>query len=181
MKKSKKVTYSKEVLKHLKKYWQLSIRLFEEYDYALATFFSITLIEEVGKIIYINRHKLAGIKKIYKKPIYNHNEKYIEAILFSLPVNSRVARIYKEQEHKFAKWLIKKTIFKIRNKSLYLDLVESKFQTPGQVISKEDAFLFVCFAGEIFAEVQGSILSTSPENWQEIINQIDDFRKRYQE
>lgn len=36
---------------HLIKYWNLSVSFFEEADYALASFFAITLMEEVGKVI----------------------------------------------------------------------------------------------------------------------------------
>lgn len=74
MKESQKL-YSPEVLEHLNKYWILSNKFFEENDYALAIFFSITLIEEIGKIIYINLHRLLNRninKKIYKSgPIYS--------------------------------------------------------------------------------------------------------------
>jgi AbiV family abortive infection protein len=40
-----------QVNHHLEKYWSLSARLFQDAEFALATFFAITLIEEVGKVI----------------------------------------------------------------------------------------------------------------------------------
>ena len=40
---------SPEGRRHLERYWQLSVRFFHELDFALATFFAITLIEEVGR------------------------------------------------------------------------------------------------------------------------------------
>ena len=45
---------------HLERYWQLSLRFFRESDYALAAFFAITLIEEVGKIVILGNAKLGS-------------------------------------------------------------------------------------------------------------------------
>ncbi len=179
MKESQKL-YSSNVLDHLKKYWILSKRFFEENDYALALFFSVTLIEEVGKIIYININKFLNIKNINKKIIRSHKKKYIQAVRSTLVVNSRVSRIYKEKESKFAEWFRKGKIFEFRNKALYMELVDSKIQIPNKIISKEDSFLFVCISGEIFAEIQGNIIGTDAEAWKAILEEVDDFRKKFE-
>lgn len=51
---------TEQKLNHLYKYWRLSIRFFNERDFALASFFAITLIEEVGKIIILGNEALSG-------------------------------------------------------------------------------------------------------------------------
>lgn len=178
MKESQKL-YSQKVLEHLNKYWILSNKFFEENDYALAIFFSITLIEEIGKIIYINLHRLLN-RNINKKIIRNHQKKYIQAVQFTLSVNSRVSRIYKEKETKFAEWFRERKTFEFRNKALYMEFTKSKIQIPNQEISEEDAFIFVCIAGEVFAEIQGTIIGTDAKAWEAILKQVDDFRKKYE-
>lgn len=165
-----------EANKHLEKYWQLSVKLFEELDYALASFFAITLIEEVGKIIILGNKSLGA--ELDKKGFYNHSSKYAYAVYTTLFVNSRVSRIYGAKEKKFAHWFKKGELFKIRNRALYIELTKSGIGIPNKNISIEDAFLLVCIAGEVYAEIQGYFTGTGPNEWQRIINQVDAFREK---
>jgi len=85
-----------EARRHLDKYWQLSRHFFRESDFALAAFFAITLIEEVGKVIIVANAQLGA--EIDKKAFYDHRRKYAYAIFTTLGVNSRVSRIYGQLE-----------------------------------------------------------------------------------
>ncbi|NOY89238.1 MAG: AbiV family abortive infection protein [FCB group bacterium] len=166
---------STEAKQHLEKYWQLSVQFFKKPDFALAAFFAITLIEEVGKVIILGNKEFGA--KLDKKGFYNHRKKYSYAVYNTLFVNSRVSRIYGTKESRFAEWFRNGELFKIRNKVLYLELGDKKIRIPHLAISKEDAFLLVCIAGEVYAEIQGFYTGSSPTEWQRILAEIDTFRE----
>jgi len=162
---------------HLDKYWKLARNFFKEGDFPLAAFFAITLIEEISKFIIVGQkgfQRDSGIKRFY-----NHKKKYETAILLTLIVNSRVSRIYGEFEKIFAKWFRDGDLFRMRNKALYMELHDGKLITPDRSISREDAFLLVCFGGEIFREIQGPYTGWGMDNLDRITNEIDIFRNKY--
>ena len=166
-------TLQPAVVLHLQKYWKLCRRFFEEADYALAAFFAITLIEEVGKVVVLGvSPDRAGDAKI-------HHRKYSHAVLYTLVVNSRVSRVYKEDEAKFAQWFKERKLFAMRNSSLYFEVVDDRAITPEQVMNREDAFLLVCIAGEVLADAQGKVMGTGPEEWARLIAEVDAFRETH--
>lgn len=165
-----------EAREHLEKYWRLSTRFFEEWDFALAAFFAITLMEEVGKIIILGNAALGA--KLDKQGFYNHRRKYAYAVYCTLLVNSRVSRIYRDKEDRFADWFKKDELFKIRNRALYLELTDHNLGIPRGVVSREEAFLLVCIAGEVYAEIQGHYTGTGPAEWQRVLAEVDTFRER---
>ena len=164
-----------EARQHLEKYWRLSVRFFEESDFALAAFFAITLIEEVGKVIILGNKVLGA--ELDKKGFYNHRKKYSYAVYTTLFVNSRVSRIYKTEESRFAKWFREDELFGIRNRALYLEPTDTEVGVHDQAVSKEDAFLLVCIAGEVYAEAQGHYTGTGPTEWQRVLAEVDTFRE----
>ena len=94
----------KKVLTHLDKYWSLARDFYEQGEYPLASFFAITLIEEVGKLIII--HNIYVFRNQDKKDFYDHKIKYAQAIMMTLKNNSRFSRIYRENEKKYYKGII---------------------------------------------------------------------------
>ncbi|MFQ5962879.1 MAG: AbiV family abortive infection protein [Candidatus Scalinduaceae bacterium] len=163
---------------HLEKYWLLARRFYEKNDFALASFFAITLIEEVGKIIILGNKDLSG--KLDKRSFYNHEQKYIYAVGMTLEVNARVKRIYGREESRFAKWFRDGDLFKIRNSSIYIEIDNGRVQVPADSISRADSFLLVCISGEIYGEIQGLYSGTGPTEWQRIIKEADEFRENNQ-
>lgn len=170
---------SEQHREHLEKYWKLSQRFFQEGDYALSTFFAISLIEEVGKIIILRNNKLTG--KMDKKAFRNHEQKYSYAVYETLLINSRVTRIYGENEKLFAKWFREKELFKLRNKALYAEISPEGVLTPEQMIDSKDSFLLICIGGEILAEIQGISTGTEAGAWNRLIDEVDTFRKNFSE
>jgi AbiV family abortive infection protein len=159
---------------HYVKYWRLARAMFVSGDYALAAFLAITLIEEVGKIP-ILADAIRGDADA-KKEFRNHQSKYINAVGATLAVNSRVSRVYRQDEMRFAKWFREEKLFQIRNSALYLELRGPDLVAPEQAINRADALLLVCIAGEVYAEIQGRQTSTGPAEWQRILTEIDAFR-----
>lgn len=162
---------------HLEEYWGLSRRFYEEGDHARAAFFAITLIEEIGKAVMLAKEKLQ--EPVVKGAFFNHEEKYAYAVAYNLMNNSRVGRVYKKQEAQFAKWFRDGELFKIRNSALYLEKTPSGTIAPKQAVKREDACLIVCFAGEIYGEIQGGLVGTGSDEWQRIIAEVDAFRVKY--
>jgi len=160
----------------LHKYWRLCLKFYSDQDYPLAAFFAATLIEETGKAVMIKEHEAQEVTGgVPKKTFRDHQAKYLEAVSWALFVNLRVTRIYGNIEKRFGKWFKKGRIFKIRNAGLYIEKGKRGFHTPDERVSKTTAFIMVCFAGEIFGEIQGDILGTGPEEFKEIIQEIDRF------
>ena len=168
------VSLSQEARSHLEKYWILARRFFEQDDFALASFFAITLIEEVGKVIILGNKDLSG--RLDRKSFYRHEKKYMYAVGVTLDVNSRVTRVYGENESKFARWFREGELFKIRNSSIYIEIENGGVRVPAESISSAVSFLLVCISGEVYAEIQGFYTGVDPSEWQRIIDEIDEFR-----
>lgn len=167
---------SEEIKNHLNKYWNLSQEFFERCDFALASFFAITLIEEVGKLSIIRIENMGG--QVKNKIFYNHEKKYFLAVMDNLFENSRVTRIYGKNENKFAEWYKNRNLFKMRNNSVYL---ERDLSVPETKVSEYESCLLVCIAGEIYAEAQGESIGTDAEESIRITDEVDVFRKSHEE
>jgi AbiV family abortive infection protein len=162
---------------HYERYWRLAREMFASGDYPLAAFLAITLIEEIGKIVILA--DAVGGNAEARKEFRNHQSKYVNAIGATLAVNSRVTRIYRHDETRFAKWFREEELFRIRNSALYLELQGADLVAPQDAINRADALLLVCIAGEIYAEIQGEQTGTGPTEWRRILSEIDAFRSAH--
>ena len=96
-------------------------------------------------------------------------------------MNSRVTRLYGEDESKFAKWFREGDLLKMRNSSIYVEIENGKVKVPADSISRVDSFLLVCISGEVYGEILGYYTTgTGPSEWQRIVDEIDKFREKYQ-
>ena len=163
-----------KVRRHLESYWARARSSFESGDVPIAAFLAITLIEEVGKVVLLGNAELAG--ELDRRAFRNHEAKYAHAAYSTLLVNSRVSRIYGGLESRFAKWFRNGALFGIRNSALYLEIVNDGLVIPSEAVSRNDAFLLVCIAGEVLAEIQGKYTGSGPEEWSEVLKQVDQFR-----
>lgn len=93
-------------------------------------------------------------------------------------MNSRVTRVYKKNEGRFAQWFRDGKLFQIRNSALYLELQGPNLVAPEEAIRRADALLLVCIAGEVYAEIQGKQIGTGPTEWRRILSEVDAFRAR---
>lgn len=165
-----------KVRNHLLRYWARAKTAFSVGDFPQAAFLAVTLIEEVGKVVLLGNATLTG--ELNEKHLRSHHEKYIHAVGATLFVNSRVTRIYGDEEKRFAKWFREGELFRIRNSALYLEGTEV-LVTPDEAILPKDAFLLVCIAGEVLAEIQGAYTGTGPNEWRELLEEVDRFRTEY--
>jgi AbiV family abortive infection protein len=163
--------------RHLYKYWNLSKGFFLKEDSALATFFAITLMEELGKLAILNQENISGV--FDKKSFFDHEKKYRIAVYNTLFVNSRVSRIYGQHEEAFANLFKTAGLLLVRNRSLYLSKKDDNIVTPAEDIDEKEAFILVCFAGEMYAEIQGFMAGTGPKAHSMIIKEIDELLDRF--
>lgn len=161
---------------HLRHYWQRATTSFNNGDFPASTFFAITLIEEVGKARLLLDAALTG--QLDGRAFRTHSAKYAFAVFSTLYVNARVSRIYGSEESRFAKWFRDGELFAIRNQALYAEWKDGDVVLPHQAIVRDDAFLLTCISGEVLAEVQGGMLCTGPEEWQEMLAEVDAFREK---
>jgi AbiV family abortive infection protein len=162
-----------KVRKHLETYWTRARDSFKVGDVPLAAFLAITLIEEVGKVALLANAKLSG--ELNRKAFRNHEAKYAYAVYTTLFVNSRTTRIYGPHESRFAAWFRDGSLFKIRNSAIYLEQRDHDLIVPADAVSREDAFLLVCIAGEVLAEAQGLYLGSTPSEWTGLLTEVDAF------
>jgi AbiV family abortive infection protein len=162
---------------HYEKYWRLARETFIAGDYPFAAFLAITLIEEIGKIVILPDALRgdAGALKDFR----NHQSKYVDAVGATLAINSRVSRIYKQDEARFAKWFRDGELFRIRNSALYLEVRGTNLVVPEEAINRADSLLLVSIAGEVYAEIQGKQTGTGPTEWRRILSEIDAFRSEH--
>lgn len=163
---------------HLRKYWQRATTSFDDADWPMAAFFGITLIEEVGKSRLLFDAELGA--QIDRRTFRNHEAKYAFAVFTTLYVNSRVTRIYSNDEARFARWFRDGELFVIRSRALYAEWLNDHLVLPHEAIARNDAFLLTCISGEALAEVQGVMIGTGPNEWQETIDEVDAFRHRHE-
>lgn len=171
---------SEQHRRHLELYWRLARDFFEQGHTGLAAFFGVTLIEEVGKLLMLLGTATRGRKKV-PAGFRQHAKKYDSAVASTLFVNSRVTRIYGAAEDRFAKWYSSGDLFKIRNRGIYAELDDGNVVLPDESVTKADALLIVCFAGEVYAEIQGIVPGTGPEEWQRLLKEVDSFRGAHEE
>ena len=115
----------------------------------MAAFFATTTIEEVGKAVILGNRVLSG--ELDEKGFRNHRKKYACAVFETLSVNARVSRVYGGPEDKFATWFRDGELFDIRNSALYIEFgPDGVIVVPEQAVDKRDAYLLVCFGGDVF-------------------------------
>lgn len=186
------------VRNHVERYWKLARQFFIQADYALALFFAITLIDETGKMVLLgvpHHHETFGLEKPSAKKISKEEQERFEemvdmdvlgtpremVIRMTMPVNSRVARIYKEEDRQFGEWFREKKFPQLLKDSLSMSGSGGDVKVPSKTITRFEAFTMVCIAGEIYAEVQGQFTGVRPTEWERILKEIDDFREKYQQ
>lgn len=184
---------TKKIHRHLERYLRRSICSFESEDYPLSFFCAATLIEEIGKIGSIGALNFASrfglvdggldlTTRDAQREIRNYRSKQVAAICSTLRVNSRVSRIYREAESRFARWYRDEVFFRKRNAALYVEVGGPEvLRVPDDAISKDDAFLMICMAGECLAEAQGEMIASEHSEHQRILDVVDVFRESHKQ
>jgi AbiV family abortive infection protein len=150
----------KVLIAHVEKMWADACQLYALGNHPLATFVSILVIEEVGKLA-----RLAQDLMFYDVPRAaeqsgaverNHRRKHFIGVVSGALINARLDRVLGND-------IIRKVLHqaesgeleKIRQGCLYIDMQGGRAVTPNEVIDAEGARVLIVLAGEVMAEVLG--------------------------
>jgi len=187
---------SPEVRKHVEKYWQLCRQFFAQSDYALALFFALTLIDEVGTMIILGFRNAPDIlwgfelkrTQTRESEPFDIDKVTVEerrrmVIRLTIVINHRVDQLYKREERIFGRWAREDKFPTLLKNSIYMHGSDKQPITPSEIISRDDAFIMVCLAGEIYGEVQGEHFTgvETPNEWLRVLKEVDDFREKYRQ
>ncbi|WP_158744360.1 AbiV family abortive infection protein [Acidisphaera sp. L21] len=150
-----------KVLGHLEQLWTDSRDLYRGGHFPLATFTSILLLEEMGKVGLIWHELLA-----YDSPRSaatelrdvgrNHRQKAFMGVMAGALINARLDRIVGlNAVRQVIQDAESGRLETLRQACLYIDYVDGAVATPGERIGQEKAKLLVLLAGEIWAEAYG--------------------------
>lgn len=162
---------------HLGKYFELAYSSFEDGDYALATFFAITLIEECAKILYIRDADLSN--KEERRGAIDHSEKHFRALVNLFSASDRFDILPKQWQDEVWSLFSTKRLMRVRNDSLYLRFdSRGRLTTPNQEIITGRANLLVYLSGFVVYELKEFV--DIEQSWAEsILKRAENFRTKY--
>lgn len=150
----------KAMLAHVEKTWNEACQLYNLGNYPLATFLSILVIEETGKLsrlpqdlMFYDVPRTTGSGAPVDK---SHRRKHFIGVVSGALINARLDRVLGRDVVKKVLHLAESDeLEKIRQSCLYIDFLKNKVVTPGEVVDSARAKVFVVLAGELMAEVLG--------------------------
>lgn len=150
----------KVLIAHVESLWAAACTLYVQENHPLATFLSILVIEEVGKLTNLftdllffdierptpSRHSVDA----------NHKRKQLIGVFSGALVNARLDRVIGfDAVRKLLNIAQSNGLEKVRQDCLYIAINDGRAITPQERIDAEQARLFTVFAGEVMAEVLG--------------------------
>lgn len=196
-------SYIEKVAKNCSELISAAKSNFEKEYYSVSAFLSITAIEEISKMQYVEifffpedkfppRPKDIGIKEIERlfraRPSRSHARRQQSGIFGSLFVNARADRTLGSATiRKYFDMAENGKLFDLRNRCLYVDVVANCLSAPSEIISRNDALELVCVAMEVVAEridYGASFLGDEEyrkhfDKWQAFLRDADEFEKKH--
>jgi AbiV family abortive infection protein len=150
----------KAMLAHVEKTWGEACQLYNLGNYLLATFLSILVIEETGKLSRLPQDLMfydVPRTTVSGAPVdKSHRRKHFIGVVSGALINARLDRVLGRDVVKKVLHLAESDeLEKIRQSCLYIDFLKNKVVTPGEVVDSARAKVFVVLAGELMAEVLG--------------------------
>ena len=150
----------KALIAHVESLWAAACNLYLQENHPLATFLSILVIEEIGKLTNLFTDLLFFD---VERPIPstqsvdgNHKRKQLIGVFSGALVNARLDRVLGfDTVRKLLNIAQSNGLEKLRQDCIYIDILDGRATTPRERIDPERARLFTVFAGEVMAEVLG--------------------------
>jgi AbiV family abortive infection protein len=150
----------KALLEHVERMWADACEFYTRGNYPFAAFFSILVIEEIGKL-----SRLAEDLMHYDLPRAaaqsgtverSHRRKHFMGVVSGALINARLERVLgKDIIRKILHQAESDELEKIRQSCLYIDVQDGRAVTPSEAIDAERARVLTVLAGELMAEVLG--------------------------
>ena len=150
----------KALIAHVESTWEDACGLYRQENYPLATFLSILVIEEVGKLANLGFDLLLFDVERPKPQSQSvdgsHRRKQLIGVFAGALVNARLDRVIGfDDVRKLLNIVQSNGLEKLRQDCLYIDVRDGRAVTPRGRIGPGQAKLLTVFAGEVMAEVLG--------------------------
>ena len=150
----------KALIGYVEKLWSEACQLYKHKNFPLATFLSILVIEEVGKLsrlgkdlIFYDLPRSTTEGDIVER---NHRRKHFVGVMSGALFNARLDRVLgKDVIRKILHWGESDELEKMRQSCLYIDMKDGCAVTPEERIDAERARVLTVLAGELIAAVLG--------------------------
>ena len=150
----------KALIAHVESTWADACGLYRQENYPLATFLSILVIEEIGKLtnLYFDL-LLFDIERPTPQSQSvdgSHKRKQLIGVFTGALVNARLDRVIGfDVVRKLLNRVQSNGLEQLRQDCLYIDVQDGRAVTPRERIGPDQANLLTVFAGEVMAEVLG--------------------------
>ena len=150
----------KALIAYVEKMWAEACHFYGVGNYPLATFLSILVIEETGKLsrlpldlmFYDSPRPTASDAPVDK----SHRRKHFIAVVSGALINARLDRVLgKDVVRKVLHMAESDELEKVRQSCLYIDVRNGRAVLPNETIDAERARVLTVLAGEIMMEVLG--------------------------
>ena len=150
----------KALVAHVESLWAAACNLYAQENHPLATFLSILVIEEIGKLTNLFTDLLFfDVERPTPSPQPvddNHKRKQLIGVFSGALVNARLDRVLGfDTVRKLLNIAQSNGLEKQRQDCLYVAIQDGRATTPRERIEAEHARLFTVFAGEVMTEVLG--------------------------
>ncbi len=150
----------KTLIGYVEKLWAEACQLYKHGNFPLATFLSILVIEEIGKLTNLAQDLILYDVPRPAKQVHtverDHRTKHFIGVVSGALINARLDRVLgKDVIRKILHWAESDELEKIRQSCLYIDVQDGRAVIPHESIDAERARVFTVLAGELIAEVLG--------------------------
>ena len=168
----------KALIAHVESLWAAACNLYVQENHPLATFLSILVIEEIGKLTNLFTDLLFfDVERPTPSPQSvdgNHKRKQLIGVFSGALVNARLNRVLGfDTVRKLLNITQSNSLEKQRQDCLYIAIHDGRATTPRERIDAEQARLFTVFAGEVMAEVLGHF----PWEFERMLNSVIAFER----
>jgi AbiV family abortive infection protein len=173
------LTQYQVLLAHVEKLWADACQLYLLGNYPLATFVSILVIEEVGKL-----SRLSWDLMLYDRPRVptvgspverNHRKKHFTGVVSGALINARLDRVLgKDVILRIVHQAESDELERLRQGCLYIDMVDGLAVMPGERIDADRARVLTVLAGEVMAEVLGYF----PWEFERMLDNVTAFERQ---
>ena len=148
----------KALIAHVESTWADACGLYRQENYPLATFLSILVIEEIGKLTNLYDDLLLfDIERPTPQSVDgSHKRKQLIGVFAGALINARLDRVIGfDVVRKLLGMAESNGLEQLRQDCLYIDVQDGRAVTPQERIGPDCARLLTVFVGEVMAEVLG--------------------------
>jgi AbiV family abortive infection protein len=168
----------KALLGHVEGMWAEACQFYTVGNYPFAAFFSILVIEEIGKLsrlaedlLHYDVPRVAAQSGTVER---SHRRKHFIGVVSGALINARLDRVLgKDIIRKILHQAESDELEKIRQSCLYIDVQDGRAVTPSEAIDAERARVLTVLAGELMAEVLGHF----PWEFDRMLNKVVAFER----